>query len=385
LFGSRRALLNKVMKGVPLTFSRASVAYNNGVSVPANIPRFQTVDGKTGILIEEGTTNLLTANQSKPSTLTGVTSNRGGVPSIISDNNYGTVLHVETPGTQIYEGINMACTGSNGLFYSGQAKIRAPLGIVISLKIGGVTLSEGTITGKGMGDNDWIDIKNVVVTADQSSLAFYVRTLNQVATQFDVTFMQLEQKAYSTSFILGGTSRLAEGLIIPGILAYQQFTIEFEVYIPVGFGNRTSYPGLFTTGNEGMRMYKVNTAGSTRMNMNGTMSYFDTGFSLTEGAWNKVAIAGDATSLRTYFNGSYYFGSKDDPIYPTNDADKSLKLGHNSGLFVNGIFRNVCISTKLKRTVTEIQARAQANTYPIDSKVTAFTLLETDIRGVASA
>lgn len=42
------------------TFSRSSVAYkSDGTQVAAGVPRFETVGGRTGVLIEEGTTNLL--------------------------------------------------------------------------------------------------------------------------------------------------------------------------------------------------------------------------------------------------------------------------------------------------------------------------------------
>lgn len=41
------------------TFSRASTAYlSDGTEVAANVPRFETVDGETGLLVEEGTENL---------------------------------------------------------------------------------------------------------------------------------------------------------------------------------------------------------------------------------------------------------------------------------------------------------------------------------------
>nr|DAE53986.1 MAG TPA: hypothetical protein [Bacteriophage sp.] len=128
------------------TFSRNSIAYLNGVSYPANTPRF--TDG--GLLIERGTTNLLSAadNQSFSSAAT---------VTVVSGNTY-----------------------------------------TISCKTGTITLS-GAAAGTVTNGNP------VTITASSTSL---------VLTPADtVTFSQVENLSYATSWQIGGAARSSESLL----------------------------------------------------------------------------------------------------------------------------------------------------------------------------
>lgn len=57
-------LLENDPKAVPFTVDRNSVAYENGVLVPANTPIYRNVDGRMGIWCEDACTNLFSANNS---------------------------------------------------------------------------------------------------------------------------------------------------------------------------------------------------------------------------------------------------------------------------------------------------------------------------------
>lgn len=226
MFGSRRALLNKVIKGVPLTFSRASVAYNNGVSVPANIPRFQTVDGKTGILIEEGTTNLISGFASLPTNGNMIMASPSGgsfTPSYesISFNNQiqtnSAVLTATYLGSKTYSITHTLVTVIAGQPYT-------------------ATIFGGSIGGSATLINiDWYDSTNTWISTSYVSISpntlgkfiltgtapanatkgqmILSGTLNQ-GEKLVWNAGQFENKAYSTSWTLGSTTRQPETLTI---------------------------------------------------------------------------------------------------------------------------------------------------------------------------
>lgn len=207
-------------------FSRNSTAYaDDGSVVAANVPR---MSGR-GLLIEEGTTNLLTANQSSVETNTaGFISNNTGT-TLTQDT---TVAHsgnaslkVVTDGTKNFQGVALYATVTSGLSYT----------FSIYLKGSGtvkITLSGALSAGKDVVlSNDWVRYTITATASARGSASMVVHTNAQLlATTFYADCLQLEQKAYATTWQIGSTTRTAESLTIPATaLNASEGTIEFDV------------------------------------------------------------------------------------------------------------------------------------------------------------
>ena len=401
MFGSRRALLNKVMKGVPLTFSRVGVAYNNGVSVPANTPRFQTIAGKRGIVLESSTTNYCTANQSTGGNTLGNTTGFarvGSTETIGFDPLINRVL-VQTPGTTGYEGVQLSpitVTSSNvytvTFWVSGTGTIHPEVierdsssGVVGTTGGSAITLSsipQPIIVTRNFGNTG---VKLVPSLKTSST---------PLVTDYRVHYVQVENKAYSTSWTLGGTTRSAETLTISSkVLDVSKGTIECEIYVNDAFKTNTGHRFVFchamSFGSATDAIWLYHSSGGYLRALLGdstTSTSFVTGIadaSLPNG-FHKIAMTWDSTELALFVDGIKLTPIQN-PKLPQRYNDVAY-IGSNSpgALVADTIIKQMCIS-KIKRTDTDITSRAQANTYPIDSQVTAFALLENDIRGVASA
>ena len=161
--------LRKQLRRVPLTFTRASVAYDyNGDEVPVDTPRFtHLINGELvhGCLVEEAHTNLLTADVSQ-------------------------TLTTESPYTT--ETLNGTYT--------------------FSCRTGSYELSGGA-TGK------------VTPTTPQTKTI----TSATVTLTGDATYNQITATAYPLSWTLGGTTMAKEELTAPAVMNNTTGTIECEI------------------------------------------------------------------------------------------------------------------------------------------------------------
>jgi len=215
------------------TFTRASTAYKqDGSQVASGVPRFEAVDGgRQGLTVEEGTTNLLTANQASVETDTTGFAPNGGA-TITRDGtqhwNGKYCLKVVTPGAGASEGFfcNVAMTAGETYTYSAYVR------------------GSGTIL-LGIGDPDgtiykWSDAitltttwtrYSVTITAEASGTAYiFVVTQTAQGITFYVDGLQVEQKPYATSWHLPGASRAAEVLTVPtaNVFAKGSWAVEME-------------------------------------------------------------------------------------------------------------------------------------------------------------
>ncbi|MEL7567641.1 MAG: sugar-binding protein, partial [Dehalobacterium sp.] len=117
------------------TFTRNSVAYKqDGTQVISGNPRYEAGKFNQGIMIEEGTTNLLTANQSSVETdTTGFSAfNSATLSRDTTERWHGSAsLKVVTPGSVSYEGVGVAYTTSTHGSYAGQIHIKGSAGVRI--------------------------------------------------------------------------------------------------------------------------------------------------------------------------------------------------------------------------------------------------------------
>ncbi len=223
------------------TFTRSSVAYKtDGTQVSANVPRFE--DGKFGkaIMVEEGTTNLLSAENS--SFEGGTVGNWGATLStlsIVSSPSWhgGKALKI-VPTAQDGRAQIRVDSGGLGLISQGDtvtlsayARLESggPANVTVAFIIGGVGGFKTTLPVTSSG---WTRI-SITKTIDQLGTSVYIQLyggeygVSQATVIFDG--IKLEKKAYPTSWTLGGTTRSPETLTIPtaGVLNPQEGTIKF--------------------------------------------------------------------------------------------------------------------------------------------------------------
>ena len=172
----------------PATFTRNSVAYNDdGTQVAANEPRFAEVEaGNKGVLIEEGTTNI--------------------IPS-------ASALSLSSPWT------SGTLNGTYTLSVRGGS--------------GTVDISGGYTGSVAVGSSVTFTVSSATITLSPNGGM--------------PEFVQLEQKPYATSFIDG--TRSSETLTLPtsGVLFADEGTVEVEVYVDERIKTRAESVAFFDT------------------------------------------------------------------------------------------------------------------------------------------
>jgi hypothetical protein len=228
------------VKSGPL-FTRASVAYKqDGTQVVANQPRFETGKFDQAVMVEEGTTNLLTANQSSVETdTTGLNATADATISRDTVEKWHGVasLKVVTAGIGTAEGfytesINVTpsatYTASVWLKGSGTVNLR-----IREIDSAGATIGD-TFSNVITLTSQWTRY-SVTRTFGSTGVKanMHVRTVVTQAITFYADGLQIEQKAFATSWTLGGSTRSPETLTIPtaGVLNPQEGTVEGWVYV----------------------------------------------------------------------------------------------------------------------------------------------------------
>jgi hypothetical protein len=296
----------------PVTFTRSSVAYGYaGNSVPADTPVYEAIAGVRGVLVEEATTNLLTANQSTGTDTLGdttsFTSYNGATLSSSTDQakEGSKSLKIITPGITYPEGCantsTIAVTGGNNYTLSGW--VYAPVGATLRafLMTGdGVHYSYTEITGTGA----WQYFTTTFsVPTDHTTVSFHIRTQGTQAITFYVDQLQLEAKAYPTTWTLGGTTRAASTMTIPSsVLNLSEGTIELEVYVNTALQSTTLY--IFDAENtgrtSGLFIAHVST-NKYRYGVNGG-SNIDVTTTLSTG-WHRIAATYNSANMTFYIDG----------------------------------------------------------------------------------
>lgn len=210
------------------SFSRASVAYlSDGTQVASGAPRYDTVGGAQGIWIEEATTNLLTANQASVetdttgfSTVSSFQINSGAtITRVTTEKWHGTAsLRVQTPGATASEGVETNAISANAnTAYTASVWMKAPVGVALQLVFRDFTNGLGAPAVNINGTGSWERYSTTVTTGASAvlNLRMGVRTNGSVATTFYIDGLQIEQKAYATSWHLPGTTRAAETNLLP--------------------------------------------------------------------------------------------------------------------------------------------------------------------------
>lgn len=299
------------------TFNRDSVAYKqDGTEVAADEPRYEDAQHGQGVMVEEGTTNLLTVNQSKPTDDTGWNVDQGA--KAFSPIEGGSVEL--TPNGVATSGAYWSNPKVNvvaGQAYSFQAKVRASA----AGRRGRITLS-------------WRDAANAVITTESavfapltqnaltrllyenrvapaSATGVYIYVFVDVAAggnvpaadRYYLTYVQSEQKAYATSWQIGGTARAAETLTVPtdGVLDASEGTVEGWFYED-GIAAPGSGSHLWDTTLAAGRFYAREVAGQYQFAFNGATAHALSFTTPAEG-WHHVAVKWGEGSITSYLDG----------------------------------------------------------------------------------
>lgn len=215
------------------TFTRASVAYKkDGTQVASGVPRYEAGKFGNGVHIEEATNNLLTANQSSVDTdTTGFAINGAG--TVISRDttqhwNGNASLKVVTPANTGYGFMTSPYTTiTGGQPYTASVYLKGS-GIValqIQERNSGTYLRTTVSTWITL-TNEWQRLSvTATIGTDANQTMIYVYQTTATINTFWADGLQIEQKAYATSWQIGGTPRVADSLYytLPSALPSEWF------------------------------------------------------------------------------------------------------------------------------------------------------------------
>lgn len=200
-------------------FTRATVAYlSDGSQVAANVPRFETIDGRRGLLVEEGTTNLESPD------LTGWTT------ELAIRQKIGEYEHSFTATSPISSGVFLYKTNYPAGIHTFQAEVKG-VGSTIGKSIRWRSLSLNFYSEPVILTNEYQKVIGTVEMSGTSAIGISVVEGLEIDEIIFLRNLQVEAKPYPTSFI--DDTRYREILTIPteGVLNPQEGTIQCWVYV----------------------------------------------------------------------------------------------------------------------------------------------------------
>ncbi len=353
------------------TFTRSSTAYRqDGTQVASGTPRYEAGKFGQGVMVEEGTTNLLTASQS--SFEDGVI-NWGGTAgaSLSVDSNVAwsgsksMKFTVPLGGDPYVLGIYNAGTSIAGKTYTFSTWIKqeniAPGGIILYTywqnAVGNFVWGNNYAVGYLDGTRDWYRL-TVTATAPagatKACLTLLPYSKNGVGA-FWVDGAQIEEKSYATSWQIGGTTRSSEKLTIPtaGIINQDQGTIELLLNHQTALDPNGGDCILATNGSPRWDVWFY--SGAVKIYSGGT--WYSTGFVPTVGVPYRLGITWSGTQTNIYIDG-----------VKKVTANGSISIGNtmflgsykSAGYESNAIVDDLAISS-VARTDAEMLARGTSS------------------------
>lgn len=214
--GSGVSIAGRQSRGLSPAFSRASAAYQgDGRKVGVGVPRFETVDGRRGVLVEEATTNLV-ANPAFVQGLDGWARNKDA-----------TLDHVVLGGKSWCK-VTSNQAGSTPGVLSGWIPVSANATYTFSLTgfVGqGAETVYAYVNGNVTSNVVWYRPSSRLGTSPSRKVETFNTGDNTklrvgalwagvaIGNWFEVTEVQLEAKPYATSFVDG--TRATEYLTLP--------------------------------------------------------------------------------------------------------------------------------------------------------------------------
>jgi hypothetical protein len=354
------------------TFSRPSVAYlPNGVPVTSGIARYDTARIVRGILIEEGTTNLLTANQSSAETdTTGfVVFNSTIFRDTTKKWSGNASLKVITNTGTVDGGVEVDFAVTAGLIYTVSGWYTADTNLAM----------RGTVQDPNLTWNDFVLPAAIAGTWQRFSKTFtaiatgtaklFIEQSGTGSATFYVDGLQVEQKSYATSatsWILGSTTRSSEILTIPtaGVFNKGNWTVELT-YIPTSEQNNGEINYIWDCYIDVNNRYVIRTVQSGLLQCvvwsNGVAKVAGTSTPLLTDVSYSIMFSGDGSVIRLCVNGVQMAGGDLSYSEPIGTLPVLMYVGDKSVLATeyafqaNGIIDELRFS-KVARTLEEHQA-----------------------------
>jgi hypothetical protein len=369
---------------VQCTFNRDSVAYlPNGTQVGTDIARYDTARIVRGVLIEEGTTNLLTENESSVETdLIGLSSEvingTGTFTRDTTKKKYGNASAKLTcssinPGGWMDIYVDKSITG--GLAYtfsvnflasvvSGTRSVR----VFVDWYNGSTFLSRTDTAGVTVSPSmsDFIRLSVSDVAPANASRGVFVLIL--VDLQVDDALYwdgaQLEQKPYPTSWTLGGTTRAPETLTIPtaGIFEKGNWTVELTFNVKT-LNNRINHMILFDVYKANICRYVLYIDKATKCLVahiisDGSLYTITDSEPIVSDNWYSIMWCGNGSIIKLFKNG-VQIGNDTNYVETIGSLPSSFKIGgrwdDNNTSQINGIIDELRFS-KIARTLEEHQS-----------------------------
>lgn len=355
------------------SFSRSSTAFDSRgrLYLPHNA-RFEPGKFGQAVLIEEFTTNLLTANQSSvESDLTGIVASYPSDVTITRDTTvawHGSAsAKVECKVASNYRGIRIGPLSlTNGVTYTFSAYVRGANGgekVMLAVAKGGPWVASSSLVTLTTS----FQRITLTWTCNETRNDYYLE-IGQHSNSSPTTFFydggQVEQKSYATSWVLGGTTRSSETITVPttGILQPQAGTIEFWAYVNAQVRDTSRVRRFFShnpgPGNANRITIQHNNTSHwvfTIADGAGNTHSIEVSDSYTPDGWHYFAMVWDSNRFAVFIDGVKH-GEVSNPTYLPQSLSSTFDIGHSLGnLHANTLIGPVRISN-IARSDEEITA-----------------------------
>jgi hypothetical protein len=367
------------------TFSRTSNAtMQNGTNVTANTTRYETGRFGQAVMIEEWTTNMIpnTANDEV------------GDYTLFNNASKEVVTHPIT-GKQV-TAIRLDYVAGNYEMAYGAAALNLSINTDYTLSYDAWIVGAGSATLYQDLSPDTLPQNDKTIS---SICARYTALYNSSSVDMNscvlrfwnsgapagsiiyITNIQLEQKAYATSWIKGGTTRIDETLTIPtaGIWNRGNWTIEM-IYEPMSVTNAgNTIKGLFFCYIDASNFCQFFTGWGgewiIQIKSGGTEYSFTAGFAASINVKYQVAVTGDSSTMRLFVNG-VQFGSVA-YVEPVGVLPANIYIGSLGGNYrANGLIDDLRISNIARDGAEILDSYNTGAALPIDAHTTAKMALD---------
>lgn len=387
--------VENVDSNTPSVFTRNSTAYkSDGSQVITGEPRFEN----GGLLIEENTANLLTANQSNVETDTSGFNPSGDITLTRDTTEKWTGeagLKVVTLGNAANEGFSTTYNSTINTPYTGSAYLKGNGTVSVKLR---VNYNDSTYTESAENivtlNQVWQRVVFSITPTSGKTVTNYqlfFTTPTPQATTFYADGLQLEQKRYSTSWYPPGSPRSAEILTISTTdISPTEGTWEQMTYFHQGMKTFTmSPPYIFRiprgnlVSSNGIGLYRNSGTNSwflVNSSDDGSLSTVSIPDNTISDGWHRIGVTWKSTSVKLFVDGVLMATISGENRRICSSFYPNAYIGsiHNGTFSCNTYHKDICISN-VARTDAEMQSRGTLDSLSLDEHTTYLLPLKSSL------